>query len=399
MKLKTLATLGALSTSLVAFPQLASADAFYDALTSGKAKLNMRTRFETVDQDGIDDTAEAFTLRTRLGYETGELGKTTAYVEFEDVSVVGGFDEYAPMSAGYPTVADPEVTELNQAFLSYKPTEGMNVKFGRQRVILDNARFVGNVGWRQNEQTFDALNFKYGVGGFDMTLAYFDQVHGIIPKFDALTEDIIANFGYKLPFGKITAYYYDLDHSHAKNDVQFEIETYGARFAGKSKLGDSTSLIYNLETAFQENATADKEAEYFLAELGAAISSFTVIGGYEVLGSANGAYGFQTPLATKHAFNGWADKFLVTPADGLEDMYIKGVAKLAGMKFVLVLHDYSGENSGDDFGSEINFLAVKPFAKKYTVGLKYASYSASDDTALITTTDTDKVWLFGELKF
>ena len=130
-----------------------------------------------------------------------------------------------------------------------------------------------------------------------------------------------------------------------------------------------------------------------------ALASSLLSAAIEVLGSDEGTYGFQTPLATKHAYNGWADKFLGTPADGLEDMYLKFVAKAAGMKFVAVYHDYTGENSGDDFGSEVNLLAVKPFAKKYTIGLKYAAYTAPDNTTLIATTDTDKIWLWGEMKF
>ena len=126
MKLKQFATIGALSTTLFAVPQLANADAFYEAMSSGKVKMDIRTRLETVDQEGFEDagnesdTAEALTIRTRLGYETGTLLKSTAYVEMEDIRVVGGMDDYGTATAGYPTIADPRSTELNQAYLINK---------------------------------------------------------------------------------------------------------------------------------------------------------------------------------------------------------------------------------------------------------------------------------------
>ena len=44
----------------------------------------------------------------------------------------------------------------------------------------------------------------------------------------------------------------------------------------------------------------------------------TVKAAYESL-EGNGARGFSTPLATLHAFQGWADVFLNTPADGVDD--------------------------------------------------------------------------------
>ena len=45
--------------------------------------------------------------------------------------------------------------------------------------------------------------------------------------------------------------------------------------------------------------------------------------GYEVLeGAPTGGLAFVTPLATLHKFQGWADKFLATPASGIEDAYI-----------------------------------------------------------------------------
>ncbi|NRB37181.1 MAG: alginate export family protein [Pseudomonadales bacterium] len=395
MKKQFSTTISALSVAILAATvatQTQAEDVFYDALSGGKATLDARLRYEGVDQDGKNEKASGLTLRTRLGYKTAELANTTAFIEMDDVRVVGGIDDYSQpgMPSDYPVIADPALTELNQAYLSFKPLEGLDVIGGRQRLILDNARFVGNVGWRQHEQTYDALTVKFKAEALDATVMYSGRINTVTAGH-VKAKDLIINVAYTLTdIGKISTYFYGLD-----NDAGSTLDTFGVRFSGKSMLSDDASLLYRAEFALQETH-ADAEASYLLAELGYGQNNWSVLAGLEILGSDDGAYGFQTPLATKHAFNGWADKFLATPTDGLEDLYIKGIVKAAGMKFVLIAHDFSGSDSGDDLGSEIDFLVVKPIAKKYKVGLKYAGYSQGD---LLSKTDTTKVWLWAEVKF
>ena len=81
----------------------------------------------------------------------------------------------------------------------------------------------------------------------------------------------------------------------------------------------------------------------------------------------DGETSFQTPLATKHAFNGWADKFLLaTPANGLVDAYLTATGKVAGIKLLATYHMFSSDEGGDDYGSELDLLAVKKFGKNYS---------------------------------
>jgi hypothetical protein len=62
-----------------------------------------------------------------------------------------------PILFNRDVVADPEGTEVNQVWVGYEKYD-TNVKFGRQTFTLDNHRFIGNVIWRQNEQTYDAVS-------------------------------------------------------------------------------------------------------------------------------------------------------------------------------------------------------------------------------------------------
>ena len=71
-------------------------------------------------------------------------------------------------------IADPPDTEVNQAYLLFDRPDwlGTSVKGGRQRIVLDDHRFIGNVGWRQNEQTYDGAWAQSSLGIERLSLGY-----------------------------------------------------------------------------------------------------------------------------------------------------------------------------------------------------------------------------------
>ena len=71
----------------------------------------------------------------------------------------------------FSVVADPENIELNRLQLQYKG-KAVTVTVGRQRINLDDQRFVGAVGWRQNEQTFDAARIEAKIGPVSLDGTY-----------------------------------------------------------------------------------------------------------------------------------------------------------------------------------------------------------------------------------
>ncbi len=380
-----------LIASACAMPAYAegSGDAFIDALAGGKVNFDARMRYESVDDESLLKDAEALTIRTRLGYTTGELAGFSAVVEMADIRVVGGVDSYAPEKAGYAVIADPEDTVLNRGYIQYKGIEGLTLAGGRQRIIYDNARFIGNVGWRQNEQTFDSFTTVYTVGDVTLNYAFIDEVKGITESFDADVTNHLVNASWAMsPALKITGYGYFLED----DKTQAENDTVGLRLSGSPAIGDNLKLLYTLEYAEQD--TNNNDAEYFLAEAGVGVGPVTIKAGYEQLGSDDGLYGFQTPLATKHAFNGWSDKFLATPVTGLEDTYLDISATAFGMNFKAVYHQFDANKGNADYGSETNLLISKAFGKHYVLGVKYAAYNAEDFSV-----DTDKLWVWGEVKF
>lgn len=371
-----------------------------DAIVSGKANVDMRLRYESVEQDNALQDATALTLRTRLGYTTAVYNNFSAMIEMEDSRIVGGQDEFTVGPTGfnpgeYSVIADPETTELEQAFVKYAD-EDITAKLGRQVITYDGHRFVGHVGWRQDRQTFDALKLDYSASEkLKLSYSYLWKRNRIFAEAaDVDSKDSLINVSYKTGFGTVTGYGYLLE---VDNNTDNALDTFGLSFKGAA--GEHKSFKYVVEYASQtnESGAAEYDTDYLFIEGAMNISGITAKLGYEVLGSDDGLSGFATPLATLHKFNGFADIFLTTPAEGLVDAYVSATTKLGGGKLVLVYHDYSADEDTpavDDMGNEINIVYAKKFSDNYSAGIKYASYSAGDIKV-----DTDKLWLWAGLGF
>ena len=364
------------------------AESLTEAITNGTVKGDIRIRYEDVDNDVTD--SDGMTIRTRLGYLTDSYADFSAYLEFEDVRDMFGIDDEEEL------IPDPEVTEVDQGFLQYK-NDQVTGKGGRQVITLDNHRFVGHVGWRQDRQTFDAARAQFmPMDGLSVDLSYLWKRNRIFAEtLDADSDDLLINVGYVTPVGKLVGYGYLLDDDTRDE----ESDTFGARLTGQSDM-----FSYTLEAALQEitDNGDDFDTEYLFAEGGLNLPEVTLRLGYERLGSDDGDASFTTPLATLHKFNGWADVFLggsfdpVVMPDGLEDVYISVSGKLAEYSLIAIFHEFSADEGSDDYGSEIDLQASRKFGKHYNGGVKYASYS---DDGFNAAGDVDKLWLWVGMSF
>lgn len=374
-----------------------------EAIAGGKASLNVRARFESVEQTGLRD-AEAWTVRARLGYTTAAYAGFKAMLEFEGIASPDG-DKYSqaginPGGAGRAVVADPEGSEVNQAWLAY--TAGpATATFGRQRLVFDNARFVGDVGWRQNMQTFDGVVLQNkAVGKTTVTYAWLSRINRVFGDKHAQgnwdSNSHLLNVSHTgLKAGTLTGYAYLLDFDNAATQSS---ATYGASFAGGAAVGSELKFTYRAEYAVQSDhgsSALNYSTDFLGLELGLAAKAGVVAFGYEQLGSDNGA-SFRTPLATLHAFNGWADLFLTTPGNGLRDTYLKVSANLPGGFGLLgFYHQFTAARLGADYGNEIDLQLTRKFGKSITVLAKYASFRRDTPTF----PNVEKMWLQTEYAF
>lgn len=379
------AVLAANAFAAVAYAEPMEVALLQEAIFSGKTSLDLRLRGEYVDYETSPET-DAETLRTVLGYRTGDYHGLKAFIEFEHVSTLGN-GEYNSGSTGvgnkqtqYGLIADPALTQVNQALL-----EGYGLKFGRQKVIYDNARFIGDVGWRQNDQTFDAISFGNSswVDGLSLNAAYLKRVNNIFGATRRV-EAPLANVRYsKFPQAKVAAFYYGVDEEDAPNTSW--------QHTGLRVDGAIANFLYELSFVDQKDyadatATAVPGATYTDLQLGYKFGPVTVKAQQEVLEK-----GFKTPLATLHAFNGWADRFLATPVNGLEDTNLKLLASAAGYSFVLAAHDFRAEASNAKYGEEVDFSVSKPLTAKFTALVKFAEFNGGSVPGF--TNDTRKAWV------
>jgi len=371
----------------------AAADRLADALAESLWGLDFRYRIEHVDEGGFAEDAKASTLRTRLNLRTGRWQGLGAFVEFSDVREIGldDFNAGAGATPGrdrFPVVADPEDTRLNQAWLGFAPVAGLELRAGRQRIKLDNDRFVGNVGWRQNEQTYDGGTLEWKRNGWRLFYSYVGHVNRIfdsdVPAGDHEHDTHLVNASFDIADGhRLTGFLYRIEDQDQQTLSNTSI---GARYNGSTSLGGERNLDWLAEFAHQRDTggnPADYDAKYFHLRADLALDPrFKPLVGFERLeGARRPGQAFRTPLATLHAFNGWADRFLATPDRGLDDFYAGFTGGHGRYGWNLVWHRFTTETGSDTLGDEFD-LSLSVQLRATTSALLKLAHVAEEDNRI-----------------
>lgn len=367
-----------------------------DAIGQSKINFQWRPRFEYADTEVLKPS-KAFTMRTVFGLTTAEIYGFQGMIEGLNVTSLTGTGNYNslddPSDLDKTPVLDPSTTEINQAWLSYNYEDWKtDAKGGRQIINLDNQRFVGAVDWRQNQQTFDAFRIgNQSVESLDLMYSYIGRVNrvggnvsGLVaPLKDFQSSSHVMHAKYdEIEYANLTGYIYLLDLNNSGAGDAFSSATYGVSVEGKAPMGDELKLNYRGEFAFQTDyadSPGSYNAPYLHLTLGTALKPVTFGVGYELLGADN-SVGFQTPLATLHKFNGWADVFLVTPGAGLQDFYAYAQVQLPWeMPLKVAVHKFDASTAGKyNYGNELDIALSRKFGKHWTGLIKYAYYDAKN---------------------
>lgn len=382
---------------------------FYHYGNNGAIKLDLNYRWENVNYDlGRQQTANANTARLRAGLLSPTWHKIQGYAEFEgNLAMQEDYNSTRNGLTNYATIADPDKTELNQLWISYAGIPDTLIKGGRQRIKLDDDRFIGNVGWRQMEMTYDSVLITHNnqqLFGLVVNAGYI----GNIQTITSTTENINApflNLNYKMgDYGNAVAYGYWLDYTEREN-YEKSSETYGLRFTNFQKLGDTFKLsdnfglVYTAEYSFQQDyghGATKYEVDRLNFMGGFTAYNFTFQGAIEQLDGKGVNKTFDTPLGTNHAFQGWADLFLVTPRDGIRDVFgTAGATFMQGtLQALVTYHDFSDDTGSLHYGQEIDAQVTKKFGKHYSLLAKYGYYDADQFG-----TDRQIIWLQGNVSF
>lgn len=366
---------------------------------------NLRLRHEQVDDDAFLHSADAGTLRVRAGLRLRYGTRFSAFLEGEGIAAFAGdYNSGANGRTAFPMVPDARGAEINQAYLQWKNPK-LQASLGRQRLLFDNQRWIGNSGWRQNEQTFDALAFVWTPRP-DVTARYawLERVHrvnGDDARDPLARERALDTHAFNLAWQRgglqLTGYAY----LHDDRDVATaSTRTLGLRAAFNRKWSGGAygaTFEWAEQDDYADNPLSFRH-RYWLVEPSFSWKGTTFRAGWEHLGG-NGTHALQTPLATLHAFNGWADKFLSTPNRGLDDRYLAASGgfgpgpRASKFNWALAWHDYQADQGGADYGREWNASLGFPVCKRIVGLVKLADYR-SDGFAR----DTRKLWLQLEWK-
>ena len=393
--------------------------------------LDGRLRWEDVSQPTKDLSADAVTMRLRAGVAVrdapahlallaemqGNLALDTAYNAFP--YALPASSQYRPARA---VIADPQSVDLNRLQLQYRD-KILAVTLGRQLINLDDQRWVGASAWRQNEQTFDAVRGELTLGPVGIDATYADSQRSVYGSDGGPRVDYDGHFGFlgasvKAKYLTVKGFAYLLDYDPtafinqpAARSQLDSSRTYG--FRAKSWLPLSEKVRLDLAGSYARQSSYANNprhyaADYVAAEGDLSAYGFTATAGYEKLGSdadaVGGAWSVQTPMATIHSFDGFADVFLTTPARGLQDSYgglgyvFPRAVGVPGLNAKLVYRRFNSDLGNLDYGHEWDAsLGFKTGCLKWLV--QYADYTAVGAANIGAGATTKKFWLQTEVAF
>ncbi|WP_168204303.1 alginate export family protein [Aliikangiella coralliicola] len=375
------------------------------ALFSTEFEFGLRVRHEQVEQGNLSAHANTakFRLHTKTRFNDNwriefELDHIEAYAEDHHSDGV--------LANGELVIADPEGTEINEAFLNAN-FDDLQIRAGRQKITFADERFVGSVGFRQNDQTFDALSLKSDlltasqldyayifnvnrIFGDDATArlsptdSRFEALSGIRPaglRGDHRVEGHLINFAIKeWDHLELNSYLYSV---HNQTFSAFSNRSLGLRAEYRRKIA-RTRLFADIELAAQkqQESSVDDWIGYSLFEFGARYRSLQLSLRQERLNEKDGQ-AFITPLATLHKFQGWADQFLITPSVGLSDQVIRLQWKQRPITVDVRYHRYRSIKNSMLIGNETNVDFVYKANRQHEVKLRYADFEAAADQQIV----------------
>lgn len=371
---------------------------------------DLRLRYEYAKQDNTPLNANGLTQSLRLGVETPFLSRFSALVEGEaNFAIVNDFDDGTGNDPARPIVLDPNAISLNRAQITARVAKQAFITAGRQRLAIDDQRFIGTLAFRQNDQTFDAVHASWRTkNGSTFQGGYIGRVNRALgpnnPNGVFRGNSYFLNANLETPIGRVGGFHYAFDLESGPEGNRSNVNssrTTGARIDGRwhaDEYGLDWSAAYARQTDFADNPL-NYSANYWLANAQAFLGPFRAGFRAESLGAGD-EQSFQTPLANLHGVQGEADIFLVTPLDGLLNLETSAIWNLGSFgPFQSIsanasYHWFNADRGGASFGQEIDLGLRATTYYDVSIGLIYARYDAETFA-----TDTERVFFSVSKRF
>ncbi|GGE50447.1 hypothetical protein GCM10011367_26650 [Marinicauda pacifica] len=377
----------------------------------GTLLLDVRARYEHVEQAGKDD-AEAATVRTRLGWQSPERNGFSVLAEIENVAdLTDGLRNTSQTSRpGVATINDEAMTELQRLELRFAPNDQWSGSLGRQHLGFDGSRFIGTPGWRQDKNSHDALALQFENGPVTLDYVYHWQLNRGPGDLSWDTDAHLFHAGWAATENvTVSGFAYLIDLTDSSAPQNRSNSTVGAEISGTRSYGE-TALAYSAMIAQQSDygsAQTDFDLTFYSGE--ASVSRFggSLAAGYVNI-EGDGSTSIANPLAANHSFQGWADTFsggsAMAGPDGLEDLYFEAAyggdlnsAVFTGWSVFLARHEFSAERTGVDLGEEWDFELALGLGEHAELAFQIADYDGPGGA--VAPADRTKQWVVLSYKY
>lgn len=352
--------------------------------------LELRPRYNVIDQSDKPERAEGFTVRAIAGFRTPPYRglRLTLEAIHTDHFRKDFNDDGAQLAASpYPLLPDPRYTGVNQANVEYAGDSGLRVRAGRQRLRIDNQRWVSDNDFRQIPQLFDGVWAAYGaLANTELSGGYFSRMRTTSGDVSDLKLSILHAAWNPAPGHALAAYGYFHDQAQNGAFTGFADSSYrvlGLRAEGAAWRWGEIEAPYVLEYAQQRpyaGGDSRVDANYWRAGAGVAARDWTVRFDYEVKGSNGGRYGLQMPLTDFYAFNGWTLHFFNTPRAGLRDGWVTLRYSLGTITLDGESHRFRSDFGGTGLGRENDVRLSWSIRGDLVVRLQHARYDPGSGT-------------------
>lgn len=383
----------------------------------------LRTRTELRDGQGTlskNDTVPAFFTSQRTRLNVGfSAHRVKVYAAVQDVRVWG--QEMSTINRTSPDHVDGMMLHEAWAEISLvdtgKVVKNLTLKIGRQELVYDDVRLLGNLDWLQQARRHDAVLIKFEHLGWTAHLGTaFNQngerkantiYNGIPATYGAGTNGMLSMYkslqfiyvARKFPFGNVSILSLKDDFSKfhfAETDILKTTPIYergawsrvtsGANIFGTAlkKISFGASAFYQ-SGQYREGTTLD---EYLLSVFAtfACTGKFSIGSGTDFTSGNNGSdptkrfKRFDPLYGTPHKFWGYMDYFYAADgfgSNGLVDVFVKTKCKLRDnltltldahqFSLPLAITDESGNRLGKILGQELDFVFAYALTKQIAV--------------------------------
>jgi hypothetical protein len=371
-----------------------------EAVKAGRLELSFRPRYEWADDVALPNDARGLTMRTLAGW------RTKPYRGFEgrvllgsSVQLVDDFNDGFNGKTQFPFSNTPEKTDFTEAYIRWRGVDGLAVTAGRQKLDLDRTRFVGPNEFRQTQRWYNGASATIdSLSGWNFFLAHFVRERGPDTRQRALRLEVVrASYEWTNGHTLLGSVYL---HDQAKaipvtGFVDSSYRILSLRADGSVPLDSRLALNYMAEYG-EQRPYADGDhrirAPYARITLGGKWTDFLFGINYERLGSNAGNYGMQTPLGLLHPSQGWADKFNVTPLQGVRDIWVAAGYRFGAWDFYMEAHRFGSDVGDIDYGREIDLRLDWNVRRNLQLRTELAEFDAADEPPNAMT-DATRLWL------